>query len=162
MTSLKGDPEVYPRVGKTDQAFRLSDGPAIQMSLNSLIAIASARASCISELIFRYSPRMAGAARTSLSLAIHSPSGRLGGALVVRQHGASNRVPQRLAGRTRQQRRADTPGAVRADGADRLILARKLVAERPQRNTRLGRDVLDGDVLQAPLHRQPQCGHWYC
>ena len=90
---MKGDPEVYPRVGKTDQPFRLSDGPAI-----------------------------------------HSPSGAWG-ALVVRQHGASNRVPQRLAGRTRQQRRADTPGAVRADGADRLILARKVIAERPQRDT---------------------------
>ena len=111
MTSLKGDPEVYPRVGKTDQAFRLSDGPAIQMSLNSLIAIAS-----------------------ELEPGHPLSVGRLGG----------------------------TPGAVRADGADRLILSRKLGAERPQRDTRLGRDVLNGDVLQAPLHRQPQCGHWYC
>ena len=139
MTSLKGDPEVYPRVGKTDQAFRLSDGPAIQMSLNSLIAIAS-----------------------ELEPGHPLSVGRLGGALVVRQHGASNRVPQRLAGRTHQQRRADTPGAVRADGADSLILARKVVAERPQRDIRLGRDVLDGDVLQAPLDGQPQCGYWYC
>jgi hypothetical protein len=48
VTSLKRDPEVYPRVGKTDQAFRLGDGPAVHMSLNSLVAIASARASCIS------------------------------------------------------------------------------------------------------------------
>jgi hypothetical protein len=30
----------------------------------------------------------------------------------MRQHGASNRVPQQLAGRTRQQRRAETPGAI--------------------------------------------------
>src|SRR5690242_15859819 len=62
-----------------------------------------------------------------------------------------NRLPQRLVGRTRQQRRADTPGAVRADGADRLVLAGEVVAERPQRDIRLGRDVLDGDVLQALL-----------
>jgi len=65
------------------------------------------------------------------------------------QHGVSYRLPQRLAGRTCQQRRADPPGAVRADGADRLVLAGEVVAERPQRNASLGRDVLDGDVLQA-------------
>ena len=41
---------------------------------------------------------------------------------------------------------------------DRLVLAGKIVAERPQRDIRLGRDVLDGDVLQAPLDGQPQCG----
>jgi len=75
-----------------------------------------------------------------------------------RQHRAGHRLPQRLVGRTRQQRRADTPGAVRADGADRLVLAGEVVAERPQRDIRLGRDVLDGDVLQHPLHRQPQRG----
>ena len=40
-----------------------------------LAAIASARTSCIAELIFRYSPRMAGAVRTSLRLASHSRSG---------------------------------------------------------------------------------------
>src|SRR6266851_1256696 len=45
------------------------------MSVLVLAAIASARASCICEVTFRYSPRMAGAARTSLSLASHSPSG---------------------------------------------------------------------------------------
>jgi hypothetical protein len=52
-----------------------------------LAAMVSARASCISELIFRYSPRMAGAVRTSLSpgqpLLVRSPVG----ALVVRQYG---------------------------------------------------------------------------
>ena len=36
-------------------------------------------------------------------------------------HGVRYRLPQRLAGRTRQQLRADAPGAVRADGADRLV-----------------------------------------
>ena len=51
---------------------------------------------------------------------------------------------------------------LRADGADRLVLAGEVVAERPQRDIRLGRDVLDGDVLQAPLDGQPQCGRTQC
>src|SRR5208283_2229773 len=44
-------------------------------SIPVLAAIASARTSCIAELTFRYSPRMAGAVGTSLSPASHSLSG---------------------------------------------------------------------------------------
>jgi RNA polymerase sigma factor (sigma-70 family) len=83
---------------------------------------------------------------------------RLVGPLVVRHHGADQRLPQRLAGRAGQQFRADPPCPVRAEGADRLVLAGEVIAERPQRHVRLSRDVLDGDVLQPPLDRQPDGG----
>jgi len=83
---------------------------------------------------------------------------RLVGSFVVLEYRVGQRFPQRLARRARQQRRADQHGPVGCQGADRLILTGEVVPECPGCHVRLSGDVLDGDVLQAPLKREPQRG----
>ena len=73
-------------------------------------------------------------------------------------HGFGDRRPQRLVGRTLPQRGDAAPHALGLAIRERLVLAREVIAERAQRNARQAGDRLTGDVVDAALEHQLQCG----